>query len=144
MIGIDPGVKKVALAETSELKFNYGQLIRVQYDPPDKIEFDISEQDVWIEMPRIYPGSGQTKGDLNDLLDLSVVVGQMSERARGLTWNVKLIYPRDWKGNVPKAIMTTRILSKLTAEERSLIPTHAKAHNIVDAVGICLAKLGRL
>ncbi len=135
MICIDPGVKACGVAI-----FYNGTLSRAFYAPKEKCKLAIWEPMI-IEMPRIYPGSGQQKGDLNDLLNLAAVVGYFE----GSTGDVKRVFPSEWKGNVPKPIMTKRILSRLTVEESTRIENAgAKTHNIIDAVGIGLWKLGRL
>lgn len=105
---------------------------------------DFSADQVIIEHPRVYPGSAQQKGDLNDLLDV-VAVG-----AACAGWNregmTETVYPFDWKGNVPKDIMTARIRTALSSDELSRIepcPANLK-HNILDACGIGLWKLKRI
>jgi hypothetical protein len=138
VICIDPGVKACGLA-----KFVGDRLVYTCYAPRE----DIRTCNPWldeliIEMPRIYPGSGQQKGDLNDLLDLAAVVGFLEGVLGGRTTRV---FPAQWKGQVPKKIMTARILGKLSVEERNtIVSAGSKTHNIVDAIGIGLWKLGRL
>ena len=64
-----------------------------------------------IEAPRWYPR--EHRADTNDLLDLSVFVGQIKgmyeERGRA----VQLVWPRSWKGTVPKDIHNERVLAAL-------------------------------
>ena len=54
--------------------------------------------------------------------------------------------PRQWKGQVPKAVMHRRVLGRLTEAEQGLIPELpvSKLHNVLDAVGIGLHHVGRL
>lgn len=97
-----------------------------------------------IEMPRWYPHDHK---DVNDLLDLSVFVGELKHfyEAQGCT--VELVWPRTWKGNVPKGITNRRTVEVLSPEEVALIPVRpAKTHdhNTLDAIGLGLWKLGRL
>lgn len=94
-----------------------------------------------IEVPRIYPRSDQRKGDLNDLLELAGVVGAIATQ-----WaSVKFYYPAQWKGQVPKKIMTERIRKQLRPVElENIISVGAKDHNTLDAVGIFLHSVGRL
>jgi hypothetical protein len=96
-----------------------------------------------IELPRVYPGSAQQKGDLNDLLDLTGVGGAIASSS---TCVVESIFPSDWKGQVPKEMMTERIKRALTPEEKATAEKCAAslAHNIWDAAGIGLHKLSRL
>lgn len=97
---------------------------------------------IYVEIPRIYPRMDQRKGDLNDLLELAGVAGSI-----GMAWTVPVshYYPADWKGQVPKKIMTERIRKKLTAPELdNMITSGAKDHNTLDAIGIFLHSCGRL
>ncbi len=136
MICIDPGVRACGIA-----RFDLsGELDWARYLPKEKCSLPPSEQLV-IEMPRIYPGSGQQKGDLNDLLNLAAVVGYFE----GRMWDVERVFPAAWKGQVPKKVMTARILKSLSPGELVRIErVGAKDHNTLDAVGIGLWKLGRL
>jgi hypothetical protein len=98
---------------------------------------------VVLERPRIYPGSGQQKGDLNDIVDLAGVIGAVAGKFSDDL--ISHYYPSDWKGQVPKAVMTKRILAALTEQECSRIDRiGAKDHNTIDAVGIGLHHFGRL
>lgn len=135
LIAIDPGVQKCGFAFYQNTK-----LVKAGYEPDSAIwAADV----LIIEMPRIYPGSGQQKGDLNDLLDLAAVVGRLEST---YSVNSRLrVFPAQWKGQVPKKIMNARVLSKLSIEERLVIPEiGVKVHNVIDAVGIGLWYLGRL
>lgn len=93
-----------------------------------------------VESMRVYPHAAQQKGDLNDLLELSGVCGAIA----GVTNPIHLhhYYPGDWKGQVPKKIMTQRILIRLTDEEKAAMEN--KEHNTIDGIGIGLKYLGRL
>ena len=101
---------------------------------------------VLIEVPRWYPG--KEKGDVNQLIDLAVQVGEFREFYRRQGGLVELVFPRTWKGTVPKEIMTARILKQLTPAELNHVPLRPRAktpdHNTVDAIGLGLWKLGRL
>lgn len=97
--------------------------------------------ELYVEVPRIYPQSDQRKGDLNDLIELAGVVGALTSYWR----SVSFYYPADWKGQVPKKIMTERIRKKLRPEELDkIVSSGAKDHNTLDAVGIFLHSVGRL
>lgn len=100
---------------------------------------------VLIEHPRWYP---HDQKDVNDLLDLAVLVGEYKYWYESLGCTVELVWPRTWKSNVKKEIMTERILSRLTPDELALVPLRPRAktpdHNCVDAIGLGLWKLGRL
>lgn len=104
-----------------------------------------------VELPRVYPGSAQQKGDLNDLLDVAGVGAAVATALRfdafaGALLLASHVFPSDWKGNVPKETMTERIRRSLTDEERRAIEKCPASlmHNVLDACGIGLHKLGRL
>lgn len=101
---------------------------------------------VLIEVPRHYPHN--EKGDTNDLIDLAVQVGQLKAwcELRGAT--VELVWPRTWKGSVPKKIHNERVLRALKSFERAALKFRPRArsydNNMVDAIGMGLWKLGRM
>jgi hypothetical protein len=146
VICIDPGVKACGVAW-----FDGPELLVAGYVPKEDLDSWVRHNvvkhgrratRVVIEFPRIYPGSGQQKGDLNDLLNLAAVVGYVEGQGLGIA---ERVYPSQWKGQVPKKIMTARILSKLAPGELARIEhAGAKDHNTIDAIGIGLWKLGRL
>lgn len=138
MICVDPGVNACGVA-----RFTSGRLNWARYVPEAALRGLLSyrEDHLVIEMPRIYRGSGQQKGDLNDLLDLAAVVGYCESFFSA----TERVYPAQWKGQVPKKIMTQRILSKLAPGELAAIErVGAKDHNTIDAIGIGLWHAGRL
>ncbi len=96
-----------------------------------------------LEYPRIYPNhSNKRAEDPNDCLELAGVDGAIAAYLGG---NVSHVFPSEWKGQVPKAIMIERIKKTLTKEETQRVElAGAKSHNIWDAVGIGLFHLGRL
>lgn len=95
-----------------------------------------------IELPQIYPGARDE--DPNDLIQVARAVGQW-EQAFGYGAELVHVYPRQWKGQVPKKIHVARTLAKLTDAERALLPAlpASKLHNVVDAAGLGLWLLGR-
>lgn len=103
----------------------------------------LTGESVIIEMPRWYPH--ERRIDVNDLLDLCRMVGRIEQRYWG---EAQTVYPRTWKGSVPKDVHNKRVLAALTDEERALLPRRPRAkdfdHNLVDAVGLGLWKLGRM
>ncbi len=136
MIAIDPGVKFCGVA-----CFAADELQWARYVAVDDLDGMCRSHELIIEMPRIYPGSGQQKGDLNDLLDLAAVVGY----CEGIFGVGARVFPARWKGQVPKKIMSARIMSKLSSTEQGrIVRVGAKDHNTIDAVGIGLWHLGRL
>ncbi len=139
ILAIDPGVHSCGMAWFGAGK----QLLRAVYAPAHECLVQGLPKELIIEMPRIYPGSGQQKGDLNDLLDLAAIVGQVEAWVNADS--VVRVFPAKWKGQVPKKIMAERILSKLSANERdAIVHVGGKDHNTIDAIGIGLWSLGRL
>lgn len=94
---------------------------------------------VIIENPQVYRGG---KVDPNDLLVLARDVGRVEQMAIDAGLRVELVHPRTWKGNVPKTVHQRRILAALDANERAMV--EGKKHDVVDAVGLGLWKVGRL
>lgn len=99
-----------------------------------------------IEHPRVYPGSAQQKGDLNDLLSVVAVGAAIAVACFDFYKEVETVYPSDWKGTAPKEVMTDRIRRALTSEESSAIEPCAASlkHNVYDSIGIGLWKLKRI
>lgn len=94
-----------------------------------------------IEIPQVYQ-QRLLKGDPNDLVDVAVIAGAAAAVITPFA-EPQLVRPHVWKGNRPKAIDNRHTLSVLSADEKSKIPLGAKRHNVLDAVGMGLWKLGR-
>lgn len=151
VIGIDPG------KHTGWSVFKNGVLFQAGADRFEDVFKDppfVDSVVVVVEAPRHYPN--KSKGDVNDLLDLSEMVGALMGRYRMMTGvtTVKRVFPRNWKGSVSKLIHNARTLEKLNGIEVSLLPKKradarrkSKAqnydHNMLDAVGLGLWFLGR-
>lgn len=92
------------------------------------------------EFPRVY-GDAQSKGDRNDLIALTCA----ASFALAPFGVAEIVYPQQWKGQLPKAICQRRIVAALTAVERERValPVASLAHNVWDAVGIGLFAIGR-
>ncbi len=99
-----------------------------------------------LEYPRIYPNhSNKRSEDPNDCLELAGVDGAIASFYLPYPTKIGHVFPADWKGQVPKAVMIERIKKTLTPEEtKRVVLAGAKSHNIWDAVGIGLFHLGRL
>jgi hypothetical protein len=111
-------------------------------EPPFRVPF--LTKLVLIEKPMIYPRS---KARPNDIVELAIVAGQISAQwAPYVTW----VLPRQWKGTIDGDAMHVRIIKTLTEAERGVYFAAADEvaesyrHNIADAIGIGLWKLGRL
>ena len=153
MITIDPGLNGCGVANW--LGRNGGELVHAFYI--ERIEGSTSKafrmawtlcsclhvtpvERVIIERPRIYT---KMKGDPADILNL-LEVGATLQGMLGRP--VEWIEPHQWKGSVDADVMTERIRSRLTKEELGGIESCPASlmHNVLDAVGIGLAVLGRL
>lgn len=90
-----------------------------------------------IEQPQIYPGQ-QQKGDQNDLIKLAVMVGRYAEFAASHRFQVTLVKPREWKGQLPKNVCWQRVRETLTPHELTRMEKlpKSKAHNMHDAIGM--------
>lgn len=90
-----------------------------------------------IERQQTYQGRA-SRGDTNDLLDVSLVVGCILGELPMAT----LVRPAEWKGQTPKRVTEARAKDKLSAEERARVhlPGRDKklASNVWDAIGIGL------
>jgi hypothetical protein len=97
-----------------------------------------------IEQPRAYP-IGKSRARPNDIIQLALTAGQISEHYRPVTW----IPPHAWKGQVPDEILYDRIRKRLDKREADLLDLVLKGiakgyhHNVLDAIGIGLFHLGR-
>jgi hypothetical protein len=105
--------------------------------------------DLALEFPRIYT-AGKGKGDPNDLTPLAGVVSAIAAHVQAAfphrQGRITTYSPRDWKGTIDPEKLILRVRERLTPEERGavLLPCASLAHNVWDAIGIGLAKLGRL
>lgn len=108
------------------------------------------------EYPQIY-SEGKGKGNPNDLIHMAGVNGCLAstfliasyQRKTTTSFQVLSYLPAEWIGQLPKSTRGSagasprgkRILSRLTIDERSVLPDQ---HDAFDAVGIGLHALGRL
>jgi hypothetical protein len=93
--------------------------------------------DCIIEIPQVYLGQ-QQKGDQNDLINLAVTVGRYVDRATACGFRVKLVKPREWKGQLPKDVCWQRVRETLTSSELANMEKvpKSRAHNMHDAIGL--------
>lgn len=105
-----------------------------------------------VEKPVVYPHHRGGTRNPASIVDLAVLVGRFYEMLHRCGYVVSLVEPRSWKGTAPKDIHARRIVKKLSAEEREIMPSKKKTkknptgydNNMLDAVGLCLWKLRRL
>lgn len=95
-----------------------------------------------IERPQVYTSRPV---DSNDLITLAILVGRLSAQYEALGLTVEHVLPHAWKGNLDKDMCWRRTKAKLSAAEVLLTEGFAKsyAHNVHDAIGIGLWRLGR-
>lgn len=157
LVSIDPGVHSSALAvwyaPTSGFETSRGILYRAGLSTPCGGSqgatgvFDLlaswgaSQAPVVIEVPVKYPTRRSTHRDVERML---AVVRELKAAYPPASWFE--VSPFGWKGNTPKGIQGARILSALTKVEHDAVtwPKKALRHNVVDAIGIGLWRLGRL
>jgi hypothetical protein len=104
---------------------------------------------VLIEQPQAYSGAKQNANP-KDIQDLNIVIGALMATCQKQTGGFLLVPPGTWKGQVPGDIMVERIKSKLSPDEVVIFDqgtTGTRAgllHNVVDAVGLGLWRVGRI
>lgn len=157
IIGIDPGINNTGLCAMLDGVVLSVALIRRSYDA---LAANAKDQCYWlndfrfnvhksldarsqtvipprpvfvVEMPRIYPTSNG-----NDIVDLAFMAGALL--ARGMEYGEGfVVYPHQWKGNVPKDIHNNRMLAAMPELETSLAQfLKSKREHIIDAAGIAL------
>jgi len=135
LIAIDPGVHKCALAYFSGLEVFHVAMIPTGQKPalPEK------PSRVVCEVPTVYATRGQ-RGRQSDIIALAYSAGVMV-RAIDCA-DVRLVEPREWKGQVPKNVHHARVRATLTPEECLLFDT--LDHNGKDAVALGLWELKRI
>ena len=109
-----------------------------------RLLYAFPRSDVVCEVPQSYSGSIVSKQSLLKLsFRAGYLVGQLRPR------EVTAVKPREWKGQAPKAVDHNRTRRILTIEELDVLIAEmgryrkSEQHNIMDAVGIGLWKLGR-
>lgn len=157
MVSVDPGLRGCGVAEWRDGKLNRAIYVRntekVARGPKAwnamarAVWFELRgaenapdpADEIVIEVMKVYRFQ---KGDPADLIELSGVGGAIiapSISAHGYL-------AREWKGQVPKDVMGSRIEAVLSETEKAAIEKCPKSlrHNVLDGVGIGLHHLGRL
>lgn len=99
---------------------------------------------VLIELPQ------HVKAPVMDLITLAVGVGEYKRFYESQGCVVQTVWPTTWKHSVPKEIHNQRVLAALRDAELDLLPKRPRSkknsydHNMLDAVGMGLWKVGRL
>ncbi len=147
LIAIDPGAHAVGWAsfESGELrKCGMADRERVL----DGLFSRVPSVNAVIEQPQIYEQRAQ-KGDPNDLISVALTAGFVEcALVFGGASEVQYVWPRKWKGGVKKNLHNARVLAQLEADELQALKQcgvfASKRHNVIDAIGIGLWRLGRL
>lgn len=163
LISIDPGLRGVGLAAWHDRELASARYVveaQQRTQPHDALHmvhcvreaaFDAVKGPrmalptiVVIEKPKVYATQHQ-KGDQRDLIDLAVLIGAVVSVLAPIADRVELVEPWQWKGQAPKQVIASRAAAALGEEElaRVELPSLSRAHNVWDAVGIGLWRLGR-
>lgn len=146
LIAIDPGTEQAGFALFEDEQLVVAELVREKGSTKEQRAWKVAcklgdlcvpDCDLVIEHPQIY---ARSTSDPDDLLALALVVGGVLSLFKG----GEIVRPRTWKGQVPKKIMTNRILKQLDEKERLLCSKVKDNHNVLDAIGVGLWKLKRL
>lgn len=134
-LAVDPG------ASSGWAIFDGRVLVRAGVARPC-VRFVEAFDNLVIEIPQSYPNDPTPP---QDLIALAIVAG----RWIGMHDGVKLTtyYPREWKGQLPKAVGNARTQGELTEAELATVafPRDAKGRtDVLDAIGIGLVFVGRL
>lgn len=159
LLSIDPGVTCCGWAYWHDKSLIYCGLSRTK---EKSIEERIRAHDLYhwldsidsivIEKPEVYQ-QRFWKGDPRDLVELAMVVGGIIA-SFPYSVTVRTVFPKEWKGSIPKEISEKRTLAKLSETEKQVLekpevfgePSTAPPsllHNLMDAVGLGIWMLGR-
>lgn len=136
VIAVDPAARCLAWSRSER-----GVLVGVAYaTSPSEIEVSDLPA-LWVfETPQRYAGRGETHSNLDGLDRTLRSVAALAEyRGEQIVW----LTPHQWKGNVPKLVHHHRLVARLSAEERALLPALPKQgleykHDLWDAAGMNL------
>ncbi len=149
LVSIDPGKHMFGWAA-----FEDGHLYRCGLVKGDDFQemmqtFDIRSvamsvpTQIVVEVPQVYQ-QRMWKGDPNDLIDVAIVAGAVAARFRCETIFIR---PRKWKGTRPKKVCNKLTLDTLDPNEMGVYQwidvLASLRHNVLDAIGIGLWRLGR-
>lgn len=143
LLAIDPG------ACSGWAFFVDGKLDRAGVTNPD----DSKLQRFWssyrvvgclvIEIPNAFEKRNASPQKVQDLFRTVERAGRLIERSGAL--QIERVIPGTWKGNIDKDLTIKRVRAALTPEELAVIPAlgATRAHNVYDAIGLGLWRLGR-
>lgn len=139
-IKVDKEPEDQCPARVGRAAFQWSEKVTALYAPAQVITR------VVMEWPMVY--QGERVKDPNNLLWLTAACGALAVLFHVDTLMVK---PRQWKGTVPKEVMTTRIIKRLAVNDAELslvklleAARGETAHHALDAAGMGLWACGRL
>lgn len=159
IISLDPGLHKVALAFWGlNYQLVHACLVEHEHEKGTERVQKWADMAYWVdlciaqynkgdialvcEIPQVY--SGPRDEDPNDLIDLAGVVGAVAANIvlGSIEWSPT---PREWKGQLPKAITKKRVDAKLGDHEKAAIawPIKSLCHNVYDAIHLGMTYLSR-
>lgn len=136
LLAVDPG------ASSGWALFDVGSRVLVRAGVARPVLRFAGVDRIAIEIPQAYPDERVPFGDL---VKVAVIAGRWIGAHPEA--QVAAYFPRDWKGQLPKAIGNQRTLGELSESECAVIeyPRDAKGRtDVLDAIGIGLVHLGRL
>ncbi len=145
MLSIDPGKHMFGWAAFEDDRLNRCGLVKGEgfQDMMGAFVYHRTPTEIVVEIPQVYQ-QRMWKGDPNDLIDVAIVAGAVAAQFRCET---TFIRPRKWKGTRPKKVCNKLTLGTLDDGElkvyRSVDVLASLRHNVIDAIGIGLWRLGR-
>jgi hypothetical protein len=153
LLTIDPGFRYFAYSIFSEKEIAYADISKTKSEdweawtgqPPSFVEIsEIVSRFEWVNKLAIveFPQIHRDTPNPNDIVKLASACGAYTSLLQSFGFSVVWVKPADWKGTVPKEIMTKRIFAKIRESEYPRIKS-IKDHNVIDAIGIGLWHLNR-
>lgn len=149
LVAIDPGKRLFGWAAFEGGRLNRCGLVKGKGFQEMMGAFDVAAvamsvpTQIVVEIPQVYQ-QRLHKGDPNDLIDVALIAGAAAARFRCETIFIR---PRKWKGSRPKGVCNKLTLKTLDREEleayQSIAILASLRHNVLDAIGIGLWRLGR-
>lgn len=92
-----------------------------------------------VEVPQTYTLKHQ-KGRQQDLVDVALVAGAVGHALHRLGAEVRYPLPAEWKGQLPKEVTATRVMTALSPLEHTFIEQTPRRllHNVLDAIHLGL------
>lgn len=125
--------------------FEDGLLLRAAFRPIEQVEVTKASScaDVVVEIP------DRVKVNPKSIIKLALNAGRWLEKlGTACTGEVRAVEASAWKASTDPDVLARRILACLTPAELARVPKTKSAlgynHNVVDAIGLGLWRLGRM